>query len=227
MNHYNWRLYYWTLLNDGRGDCWWLTVLQLHLLAQGIPPSQAQLALTKNGKSAAAVERLEELSRVVRSLTVAAFEHDDSVELRVGFDRPQSARTAVEIEEMALTVNRDIRNARDWINSILFPGGLGDDRAVLLLAKVLRIPDFALVKPVVCNGGDRVLWTTDNNSAPLDGKNMAMIHNGHFEAIAPGQVSVLIVGGGHLLFRMVQNVVELFLIRSPLSCPYIQGHSKI
>ncbi|CAM9924920.1 unnamed protein product, partial [Hapterophycus canaliculatus] len=86
---------------------------------------------------------------------------------------------------MARNVRRDIRNEIDWINSILFPGGLGDDRAVLLLAKVLCIANFALVKPFVANGGDRVLWTTDSNSAPLHGKKMVMIHNGHFEAIAP------------------------------------------
>lgn len=202
---YNWRLYNWALPNDARGDCWWLSTLQTYLIANGVPPSHAQLALSKDGKSEAEVKKLEELASLMRSLTVEAFKHDHSDEVRWGFDQPQQAWTPAQIEEMARNVKRDVRNENDWVNSILFPGGLGDDRAVLLLAKVLCIPNFALVKPVVANGGDRVLWTTDSNSAPLHGKNMVMIHRGHFEAIAPYHVSIF--GDSRLLF--VLNDVEL------------------
>lgn len=191
---YNWRLYNWALPNDGRGNCWWLATLQAYLIANGVPPSHAQLAMSKDGKSDAEVRKLEDLATLIRSLTAEAFKHDHSDEVRWGFDQPQQAWT---IEGMARDVRRDIRNEIDWINSIVIPRELGDDRAVVLLAKVLRIPNFALVKPVVASGGDRGLWTTGNNSAPLHGKNMVMIHNGHFEAIAPKHVSLF---DGYFLF---------------------------
>lgn len=130
--------------------------------------------------------------------------------------------TPAQIEEMALTVNKDIRNEIDWMNSILFPGGIGDDRAVLLLANVLRIPNFALVKSVVANGGDRVLWTTDNNSAPPHGKNMVMIHNGHFEAIAPKHVSIF---DDSQLLSFLNNVELSSLFVPTFALPWPSNHN--
>lgn len=194
VHRYNWRLYHWTLKNDGRGDCWLLSLLQTYLIVNvGINSYRAQEALTKNGKSAAEIEKLEILVSLFRSVTVKTFENDTSHALRIGFDQPQAAFTDEEISEMALTESRDIRNATDWTNCILFPGGLGDDLAVhLLVTKVLNIPDFALVKPVVYHG-DRVLWTTDNNSSPLHGKNMVMYHHGHYEVIVPKNVSAFFI----------------------------------
>ena len=157
---------------------------------EGVPPSHAQKALTKIGKSTAEVEKLVEIASLFRLVTVEAFQHDPSSELRMGFDRPQEAFTHEEIRAVALSMNRDVRNEIDWVNTILFPGGLGDNLAIqLLVTKVLHIPNFALVKHVV-DGKDRVLRTTDiNSSSPLDGKNMVLYNHGHYEAIAPGQVS--------------------------------------
>lgn len=183
--HYNWRKYYQSLDNDANGDCWWLAPLQLHLVEEGLPPSEARLALTKDGKNPEYVEQLEKLGSLFRSLTVEAFEHDHSEAIRLGLGGTQSAFTTDEIREMALTVTRPISSAIDWVNSILFPGGYGDDKAVLLLAKLLQIPRFVLVKPVV-SSGDRVLQPLreaieDSTSAGI--VNMVMLHNGHFEAI--------------------------------------------
>lgn len=186
---YNWRNDSCSVPNDGGGDCWWLGVLQAYLIAEGVAPRHAQLALTTEGKTSEQVDQLEVLASLIRSLTVEAFRRDNSEEIRWGFDQPQTAFTDAEIEEMALTLNRDVRNETDWINSILFPGGLGDERAALLLAKVLCIPNFALVKPVVCSG-DRVLRVTEGNTNSTDGKNMVMIHAGHYEAVAPKYVSL-------------------------------------
>lgn len=182
---FNWRDYSQSLDNDANGDCWWLAPLQVYLVGEGLPPSEARLALTKDGKNAEYVEQLEKLGSLFRTLTVEAFEHDHSEAIRSGLHGTQSAFTPDEIREMALTVTRPISNATDWINSILFPGGYGDDKAVLLLAKLLRIPRFAVVKPVV-SSGDRVLQPlseASEYSTSADIVNMVMLHNGHFEAI--------------------------------------------
>lgn len=111
--HYNWRHYHRSLDNDANGNCWWLAPLQVHLVAEGLPSSEAHLALTKDGKNAEYVEQLEKLEILFRSLTVEAFKHDHSEAIRSGLDGTQSAFTTDEIREMALAVTRPISSTTD------------------------------------------------------------------------------------------------------------------
>jgi len=166
-------------------------------MTNGLPPSQAEQALTKDGKDAKDVERLKELDSLIRRLTVVAYQNDPHEYIRSSFDQPQSATTDDEIMKLALDVNSSLRNEQDWTNSILFPRGRGDDIAVTVLAQAFRIPKFAIVRPVVSNG-DRMLEATDSLS-PVMAENLVMIHNGHFEAIASNDVS-LEINDGRLLY---------------------------
>lgn len=185
----NWRDDFTTLHGAGDGGCWWRAPLHLRLITDGLSPAEAQSALTKDGKSAMEVERLDRLSVAVRSLTVEAFKHDGPSD-PTEFDQPQSAFTAEEIDKLALTSKARIRNETDYINSILHPKGYGDSQAVLLLAKYLRIPDFAIAVPIVVNGRDRLLGDIGHSPISTDGKNMVLYHNVHYEAIIRKDVSV-------------------------------------
>lgn len=213
---YNWRNHHRTMRNDARGDCWILSLLQDLLVEQGVPPSEAELALTRDGKRPGTIEKLNDLMRVFRMLTVATFNADRAnlVEL-FGLDQEQSAFTDEDIRKLATSRGSDIKSVIDWINCILLcssdetMGGWADDQTIVLMAKIIGIPNFALVRPVVANGGDRILQSTSAFSAAVnDRANMVLIHGGHCEAIAPIDVSFFSLS----VFRLPQ----CFLSRSVL-----------
>jgi len=88
----------------------------------------------------------------------------------------------VQIKRMALSVYRDVTNVTDWMNVILYPGGLGDQLALELLADQFQLGGFAIVE----DRGNGYLRTTSDD--PLPG-NMVYHRNGHYMAVAYENVS--------------------------------------
>lgn len=184
-NRYNWRTYYDLVENGGGGNCWWQSTLQRYLISEGLSPVHAERALLKDGKRGAEVDKLDKLALGVRSLTVAALEADPIHLDRQAFDvEEQSAVAPDEIEKLATTVRRDIRNYDDWKNSILHPHGLGDDLAAELVANAVGMHDFAVVQKKK-SGDDKYL----RSGFPDYATNMVYYDYGHFRAVVHKNVS--------------------------------------
>jgi len=180
---YHWRMYTRLCDNDGGGNCWWLSFFQRYLISDGLTPVQVELALSKDDKSATEVEKLSILDSRVRELAVAALVANPSRPLRIAFTEEEpSAVTPEQIKRMALSVYRDVTNVTDWMNVILYPGGLGDQLALELLADQFQLGGFAIVE----DRGNGYLRTTSDD--PLPG-NMVYHRNGHYMAVAYENVS--------------------------------------
>ncbi|CAN0339210.1 unnamed protein product, partial [Ectocarpus sp. 6 AP-2014] len=170
----SWRDVYKAIPNRGQGDCGPLSVIFLALHRGGMDAHTAQCVLSTQRKE------LADFILLCRELIV---EYQAATGEGGAFfvSQSDSDKPDADIKSMAKST-ADICTLEDWKRVTLCPGGYLDDKALVILGKLLLREVIQLVKEDGI-GGERIVDAREPSA--LLGANLVLHRGAHFEALLP------------------------------------------
>lgn len=176
-----WWTVYRALRNRGEGDCAMLGVFLLVLRDGGMDAHAAQEVLSLDGASPDAATALANFMLLCRQRIVEYA----SATGQAFYPTNGPHKTDEEIEEL-IKSTANIGSQGDWEILMLLAGCFLDEFAVLILAKLLGLPDIQIVQEIGTQLVDAAVTPADELGPPLPlGQNLLLHRPGsaHFEAL--------------------------------------------